>query len=69
MVPRVNTQAPVKIISSCPESEVIDSTVSESLGKTFHTYQISKNVKLAIPSGAQNVGKLVEPHWRPIRHL
>lgn len=63
MVTRVKTKTLIKIVSSFLKSEVISSTTSENLGKTFHTQQISKNVKSVIPSNAKDIGKLVEPQW------
>lgn len=69
MIPLVKTQTPVNILSSCLGSEMICSTASESLGKTFHTHQISKYIKPTIPSDIKDVGKLIEPQWRQIGHF
>lgn len=70
MISSVKTQTPIKSVSNGPDNKLIGSTASESLGKTtFHTHQISRNVKIPIPTDAENVRKLLEPHRRQAGHF
>lgn len=67
MVPKENTQAPIKIISSCPENEVIGSTASKKSRKNFSYPSDQQKCKVGNSKWCPECGEIsrttLEANW------